>query len=278
MKKKKDKPLFLVSNDDGIHAPGVHELARVASGLGEVVMVAPHTERSGFSHCLTITRPLRVVQLEERSYCSRIFEVTGTPADCVKIALNRLLGRRPDWVLSGINRGGNLGTDTLYSGTVGGAMEGVINGIRSIAVSSHGSYHKPFRYDTAAKVVKLILEKQDQLSFTSNVVLNVNVPSVPFYSLKGICSAQMGRRIYDNNYVMNEDPRGKPYYWLGPDQHQFEPAHHSDFALVANGYASISALRPSFLHEEINEQMGQAMSELFKGQFTHQQPPSKSEC
>ena len=142
------RPLFLLSNDDGVHAPGLRALAEAVEPFGDVLIVAPHVERSGASSMLSIHQPLRLEKIGPN-----IYAVEGSPVDCVLLALRRLVDRVPDWVISGINRGGNLAQDTIYSGTVGAALEGSIHGIRAMAVSSHGA--PPYRYDTAAKVCLL---------------------------------------------------------------------------------------------------------------------------
>lgn len=246
------RPLILVSNDDGIHAPGIHTLAEEMSEFAEIYMVAPHKERSGYSHCLTISRPLRVVQLDSKPYCQQIYEVDGTPTDCVKIALDKLLPRKPDWVLSGINRGGNLGTDTLYSGTVAAAMEGILNGCKGMAISSHGRRIEKEHYRTAATVAQSLFLNQEIATLNHQFILNINSPAVSVEDLRGVKVASLGKRIYDDTYTEKQDPRGNPYYWIGADSHRSEDIPGSDCNYVEQGYATVTALRPSFIDESIN--------------------------
>jgi 5'-nucleotidase len=251
--------LFLISNDDGVHAPGIHALARAVRDLGEVVIVAPHVERSASSHALSIHSPLRVEEI-----APGIHAVEGTPADCIMMACRKLLRRKPNWVLSGVNRGGNLGIDTMYSGTVAAAMEGVMHGIPSIAVSCLGKPREQLNYDAAAQVARRIIERSDRFApELKSGVLNVNVPNLPFTSLKGIKVAGLGRRIYDEEIQEGIDPRGRPYYWIGAGGDMFADIEDSDCVVVDKGYASLSVLRPSLLDEAANARIQTAMTGVF---------------
>lgn len=249
------QPLFLISNDDGVHAPGIRALANVARGFGDVFVAAPHVERSASSQAITIAMPLRMEELH-----AGVYAIEGTPADCVMMALQQILPRRPSWVLSGINRGGNLGTDTLYSGTVGAAMEGFITGCRAMAVSVEG--REPLHYDTAAQVVKILLENEDKLDVALDGVLNVNVPNRPFRDIKGIEVASLGRRVYAQQMQVGMDPRGRQYFWIGGGGRTHEDIAGSDCVLLEQGYVTISVLKPDLLHPEATERLRQSLPKM----------------
>ena len=255
------RPLFLLTNDDGVHAPGIRALADAVKGMGEVTIVAPHVERSAASHAISIHQPLRVENIHDGVYA-----VEGMPADCVMLALRKLMKRRPNWILSGINRGGNTGVDTLYSGTVHAAMEGAMHGHRAMAISCHGRSN--LRYDTAGKVVQTLLENQSWLSHVpERSTVNVNVPSLPFEELKGIRIAGLGRRIYEDEIVEGIDPRGRPYYWIGAGGEMFEDIPESDCLLIDQGFVTVSILRPSLLDEKSNGALEGVVPTLFANKF-----------
>ena len=259
-----DRPLILLCNDDGIHARGIHTLAEELSGFGTVFIVAPHMERSAYSHALTISNPLRIQQLDHRPYCENIFEVNGTPADCVKVALDKVLPRRPDLIVSGINRGANIGTDTLYSGTVGAAMEGVINGCPAIAISCHGSFAEKLNYEAASKVAGQLVRNRSVWSETpAKTVLNVTVPSGSFSELRGFKAAVPGKRIYDDSYWKKTDPRGKDYFWLGADSQKHEDIPGSDCNYLSGGYATLTRLKPSLLDWEAQQKLEHEVAKIF---------------
>jgi 5'-nucleotidase len=254
-----ERPLFLLSNDDGVHAPGLKELARAVRSIGDVVVVAPHVERSASSHALSIHLPLRVEEIEKNVYA-----VEGTPADCVLIACRKLLRRKPNWVLSGINRGANLGIDTMYSGTVAAAMEGVINGIPGIAVSCFGKAKDRLYYESSSRVVTMLLENEQLLrSVGPGVLLNVNVPNLPFEEIKGLRVTGLGKRVYDEEMQEGTDPRGRPYYWIGAGGEMFADILNSDCTEISKGYATVSVLKPSLLDDHSNGRLG----DQIKGQF-----------
>jgi 5'-nucleotidase len=253
------RPLFLLSNDDGVHAPGLRQLAKSIKEIGEVVVVAPHVERSASSHALSIHSPLRMEEIEPG-----LFAVEGTPADCILIACRKLLRRKPNWVLSGINRGANLGVDTIYSGTVAAAMEGVMHGIPAIAVSSFGKSREVINYESAGRVVVEVLKRSDQfMDVTKSALLNINVPNLPFEKLKGIRVTGLGRRMYDEDMQEGTDPRGRPYYWIGAGGEMFADIENSDCVLLDKGFVTVSVLKPSLLDEQGNSQL----AEMMAGQF-----------
>lgn len=258
-------PTILLSNDDGIHAPGIHVLAKELSKIAKIIIVAPHRERSANSHLLTVSDPLRVVKLDPLPYSEEIYEVTGSPVDCIKLGLDQLLSNKPDWVFSGINRGGNLGTDVLYSGTVAAAMEGVINGCKAMAFSSHGpgKSDPELHYETAAHIARVLLEHQSQIELPKRSMLNVNVPAVPLNLLKGVKSTFLGQRVYGDHYMEKIDPRGIPYFWLGSDSHKFEHLPGSDCNTVNEGWASASLLQPTLAVENSKELLDAPLENIF---------------
>ncbi|NLY55724.1 MAG: 5'/3'-nucleotidase SurE [Firmicutes bacterium] len=229
----------LVTNDDGIFAPGLHTLVEFLSDAFEVTVVAPDREMSAMSHAITVTRPLRVT--EYGGFGSKIpaYMIDGTPSDCVKLAVDALSDRKFDIVVSGINSGPNLGTDVLYSGTVSGAIEGVINGLPAIAVSA-ASAEKPNYYGAAlftVKLVKLVLSK----GLPEDTLLNVNVPtfSTDQFPVK---VTRLGKRRYINVFDKRTDPRGREYYWMAGDPHDSSEDDDADTEAVQQGYISVTPL------------------------------------
>lgn len=258
------RPLFLLSNDDGVHAPGVRALARAVQDLGDVVVVAPHVERSASSHAISIHVPLRIEEIEPG-----IHAVEGTPADCVMLACRKLLRRKPNWVLSGINRGANLGIDTIYSGTVAAAMEGVFHGIPAMAVSCLGKAREHLHYEAAGQVVRLLLQRPDlTMDLAGRGLLNVNVPNLPFEKMKGIQVAGLGKRIYDDQMQEGTDPRGRPYYWIGAGGDMFADIPDSDCMVVDQGFVAVSILRPSLLDEQGNARLQAKIAGQFDEAFS----------
>lgn len=243
------RQLFLVSNDDGVHAPGIKALAEAVAPLGDVVVVAPSVERSGMGQALSLTLPLRIDKV-----AANIWAVDGTPTDCVIMALHKVLHRRPDWVVSGINRGCNIGQDTLYSGTVAAAMEGCVHGIPSVAFSLNDYRaldHKA--YADAVQVVRMLFEHKELLAPAYRGVLNVNIPAVPLSEMKGFKVTRLGRRIYEQSLAEGVDPRGRPYYWIGGGGEQFVDIPDSDCPALFDGYVTLTVLRPEHTDPEANE-------------------------
>jgi 5'-nucleotidase len=235
-----NKPLVLLVNDDGIHAPGLKALKASLSPIANLWIVAPHMERSANSHAITIHYPLFVEKLADQEYA-----VEGTPADCVKIAYNKILPSKPDWIVSGINRGGNLGIDTLYSGTCAAALEGALYNSKSLAVSQNGN-SKSMDYTHGADLARSIILDKNFQGFCG-LTLNLNVPeSGP---IKGIKITSLGQREAEEPILEATDPRGRSYYWLGGGNGPFYPTPGTDILEVSQGFASISILKPSLFDE-----------------------------
>ena len=228
-------PLILLTNDDGIHAPGLRLLAEALVPLGEVVVYAPDRQRSAVGHGVSLHQPLRVIEIQAGWNM-----VDGTPADCLILAIRGLLGRRPDLVVSGINAGANLGDDVTYSGTVAGAFEGMLLGINSFAVSNIS--HRPKHFSSAAKVARQVAEYILANGIPEDVLLNVNLPDVPFEQLKGMALTCMGRRNYLDEIVTRQDPRGGTYYWIGGAHPDHYETPGSDFEAIEKGQVSITPL------------------------------------
>jgi 5'-nucleotidase len=235
---------ILVTNDDGIHAPGLavaEALARTFSD--DVWVVAPADEQSGAGHSLTLTRPLRLRQHGERR-----FAVSGTPTDCVMMALLEVLDGAPDLLISGVNRGANLAEDVTYSGTVSAAMEGALAGIRAIALSQargdQGSTAERTRFATAeawgARAVAPLIDRP----FAPGTLVNINFPALPAADVRGIRVTSQGFRDYGRaTTVRHVDPRGFPYYWLSFGAGAATPGHRTDLDAVADGYVSVTPLQ-----------------------------------
>lgn len=205
---------LLISNDDGIFAQGIRTLANTLAAAGhQVTVVCPDRERSATGHGLTLHKPIRAERVESVLHPSvTAWACSGTPADCVKLALGALLEAPPDFVLSGINHGSNLGTDVLYSGTVSAAMEGVIEGIPSVAVSL--TSFSANQFGPAAQFIRILLQHFQQVPLTLPLLLNVNVPAVSADQIQGVRITRQGIRRYYDQFEKRVDPRGKTYYWL----------------------------------------------------------------
>ena len=226
---------ILVTNDDGVHSEGIHALADALKRLGTVTVVAPHIEASAIGHALTLRRPLRVERLRET-----VYEVDGTPTDCVNIALARIMDAPPDLVVSGINKGYNLGDDVTYSGTVAGAMEAALLGIPGIAVSlerSSGTYDFAPAAAAATHVAELVLAR----GLSPRTFLNINVPPGNPHGFRATVQA---KRNHITVVAERMDPRGKPYYWIEEGQNDWEPHDRSDYAAVKDGLVSVTPLQP----------------------------------
>ncbi|MDJ0910389.1 MAG: 5'/3'-nucleotidase SurE [Woeseiaceae bacterium] len=227
---------ILVSNDDGYLATGINVLAESLEQFADVVVVAPDRNRSAASNSLTLSSPLRVSQVGENRYA-----VNGTPSDCVHLALTGLLDYEPDLVVSGINHGANLGDDVIYSGTVAAAMEGRFLGLPTIAVSLVG--HRLEHFDTAAQVASDMVRKLSDAPLSSDVILNVNVPNIPFAELKGLRAVRLGFRHKSEPVVKSKDPHGRTIYWVGPAGQGADSGDGTDFHAVESGYASVTPLK-----------------------------------
>jgi 5'-nucleotidase len=227
---------ILLSNDDGYQAAGLLALAESLSQIAEIVVVAPDQDRSGASNSLTLVNPLRARTME-----NGFIRVDGTPTDCVHLAITGLLQEDPDLVVSGINAGPNMGDDVLYSGTVAAATEGRFLGLPAIAVSMNS--HNPQHIETGAQVALELVQRLERKPLTESIILNVNVPDLPYDALKGIRSTRLGHRHKAEPVIKAKDPRGNTIYWVGPAGAEQDAGPGTDFHAVREGYVSITPLQ-----------------------------------
>lgn len=229
----------LLTNDDGIFAPGLTTLRRTFENVFDITVVAPDRERSAIGHGITVHRPLRVEVVSFNDSSVKGIAVDGTPSDGVKLAFETL-DEKPDIVVSGVNRGYNLGTDVLYSGTVSAAIEGVINGVPAIAVSLAVTPERKEDYGVAAEfaleMTKTVLEK----GLPSDTLLNINVPALPKHDLAGVRITSLGTRRYENVFDKRSDPRGRTYYWLAGDPVDVDDGPNTDFTAIKNKMISVT--------------------------------------
>jgi len=239
-------PLILVTNDDGVQSEGIHVLAEAMRQLGEVVVVGPLQEASAIGHALTLRRPLRIETLRESVYA-----VDGTPTDCVNIGCEIILKRLPDLVVSGINKGWNLGDDITYSGTVSGALEGALLGVPGIAVSLRRTPTYDFgpSADAAATVARMVLSQ----GIPPRTFLNINVPAG---TPKGLRVTTQAKRNHVTQIDSRTDPRGNPYYWIEEALDEYHPdSGRSDYEAVMDGYTSVTPLQPDMTAYDMLERL-----------------------
>lgn len=232
---------ILLSNDDGYFAPGLAALAEALSAIAEITVVAPERDRSGASNSLTLDRPLSL----RRSH-NGFYYVNGTPTDCVHLAVTGMLAEQPDMVISGINHGANMGDDTIYSGTVAAATEGFLLGIPAMAVSlasvSQGNY------PAAARIALELVQRLQARPLSQPFLLNVNVPDVPFESIRGLQVTRLGKRHKAEPVVKSQSPRGETVYWVGAAGSAQDAGPGTDFHAVANGFVSVTPLQMDLTH------------------------------
>lgn len=227
---------IMVTNDDGVHAPGILALAEGLLELGEVTVVAPDRERSAAGHSLTLHSPLRVFELRPGFYA-----VDGTPTDCVNMGIHSLLPFKPDLVVSGINHGANLGDDITYSGTVAAAMEATLMGIPAMAVSL-ASFEQGANFQAAAQVAVRVARQLLEQTLPVDTFLNVNIPDCPVEEMKTPLITRQGKRSFVGNIIHKTDPRGRKYYWIGSDEPDFNDYEGTDFYAINRKHVSITPL------------------------------------
>ena len=227
-------PRILITNDDGVQSEGIHALAAALRALGQVTIVAPVEEASAIGHALTLRRPLRIERRAEGTYA-----VDGTPTDCVNLALTHVLEARPDLVVSGINKGWNVGDDVTYSGTVSGALEGALLGFQAIAVSTE-NHDNAFAFGPAADAALALAAAVLERPMPRFTLLNLNLPHRPHRGFRVTVQAQ---RNHVTTVTEHRDPRNRAYYWLGEGLNEWQPHDRSDYQAVRDGYASITPLQ-----------------------------------
>ncbi|PHX97911.1 MAG: 5'/3'-nucleotidase SurE [Gemmatimonadetes bacterium] len=239
--------LLLCSNDDGILAAGLSCLEQAARSLGDVFVVAPDREQSATSHSLTLHHPLRPIQLAERRW-----QVDGTPTDCVMLAIEALMPTRPDFVLSGVNHGPNMGEDVLYSGTVAAAMEGLMLGVPGIAVSFAGrdfGTNQAMLDQHVEPLAALLAHLTSLPAFPEHTLLNVNVPPIPAAEIRGVKLTRLGRRVFSDSIAKMQDPWGRPIYWIGGGSVTWTAGEGTDIDAVRAGFVSVTPLHLDITHE-----------------------------
>ncbi|MCF7221159.1 5'/3'-nucleotidase SurE [Marilutibacter chinensis] len=228
----------LVSNDDGVDAPGIRFLAEGLRAAGhEVLMVAPDRDRSGASNSLTLDAPVRVVQLDDSTW-----RVHGTPTDCVHVAITGMLEAEPDIVVSGINNTANMGDDVIYSGTVAAAMEGRFLGLPAIAVSLNTADHVGRHYETAARAAVEIIARLSVDPLPADTILNVNVPDVPWEQVRGFEVTRLGNRHRAEDCIPQQDPRGRSWWWIGAAGPEQDAGPGTDFHALRTGHIAITPI------------------------------------
>jgi len=229
--------LVLLTNDDGISADGLFALKQAIAQVADVMVVAPDHNWSAAGHAKTMHKPLRVTSAKLRDG-SPAFSSSGAPSDCVALAVLGLTERMPDLVISGINHGCNVGTDITYSGTVTAAMEGVISGVRSMAVSLNVDNGGDFSF--AAEIAACLASRFVESDLPQQTLLNVNVPDIPRDEIKGVRTTRLGRRIYRDALIARQDPGGRDYYWIGGEPPEGVMEEGTDVWALANGYVSVT--------------------------------------
>lgn len=241
------EPLILITNDDGIYSHGILALQKAIAPLGKTVVIAPETERSAVGHAITISNPIRTREIDRGNGFSG-FAVDGTPADCVKLGVKTLLPRQPEVVVSGINRGANVGMSILYSGTVSAATEGVVLGIPSMAISLDAWVDPDYEYAAtiARRLTRLILEK----GIPGGVALNVNVPNGPEEGINGIRFTRQGRSFYEEDFERRTDPRHGTYFWMNGRHVSPRDDPNLDDIAIRDNYVSVTPLYYDLTHED----------------------------
>lgn len=244
---------ILISNDDGVFAPGIKALHDAMKDLGDVIVVAPDRDRSAASKSLTLNNPLYAREVE-----NGFISVDGTPTDCVHLALRSFVKEKPDIVVTGINAGSNLGDDVMYSGTVAAATEGYIMGCPAVAFSLNDS--ESISYETAAQVAKTVVEYVIRKPY--NMLLNVNIPAVELKDIKGIKTCRLGSRHQSEGIISMKDPRGRDIYWVGPSGEAQDAGEGTDFHAIFNNYVSITPLEMDLTNHNEMSKTKEWISEL----------------
>ncbi len=245
---------ILLSNDDGIDAPGLKVLEEIAHSLSnDVWVVAPAHEQSGAGHSLTLHKPLRPTQLGEKRYM-----IDGTPTDCVMVAVQHIIeGSPPDLVLSGINMGENLGEDVHYSGTIAAALEATLQGVPAIALSQ--AMNGKAAWETVEKYATDLIRSVCKASWNKDTLININFPECPTGKVKGIKLARQGKHKIGDDLVLREDPRGRPYMWIGAPRISDTQTEGTDLHVVADGYISVTPLRVDLTDHETLTALAQVL-------------------
>jgi 5'-nucleotidase len=233
----KETPVILITNDDGVTAPGIKNLVEAVKDLGKVIVVAPDKPQSGMGHAITIGQPLRLHKIHSTANVDT-WSCTGTPVDCVKLAVDKVLHRKPDICLSGINHGSNHSINVIYSGTMSAAVEAAIESIPSAGFSLL-DYSIEADFAGARKYARIITEKMLKSKLDKHTVLNVNIPAIPVDLLKGIKICRQAYAKYEEDFVERQDPHGRHYYWLTGQFVNFDKGRDTDVWALENNYVSV---------------------------------------
>ncbi|HTL62793.1 MAG TPA: 5'/3'-nucleotidase SurE [Nitrospira sp.] len=244
------RPHILITNDDGIHSAGLTALAKALTRVGEVWVVAPDRERTAVAHAVTLHKPLRIHEVGKRVYA-----VNGTPVDCVNLALLNILPSRPRLLVSGINKGVNLGDDVLYSGTVSAAVEGTILGVPSMAVSQEGQGREEFQFATGAHYAVRVARQILRYGLPEETLVNVNVPNRSLDTVTGVRITCLSRRRFDNPIIEKVDPHGRSYFWIAGTRVSWSRNKDSDHEALAEGAVSLTPLHLDNTHYEVLDQL-----------------------
>lgn len=250
---KSRKPVILITNDDGVTAPGIRNLVEAVKHLGKVVVVAPDKPQSGMGHAITIGQPLRLHKISEEDNVAT-WSCTGTPVDCVKLAVDKVLHRKPDICLSGINHGANHSINVIYSGTMSAAVEAAIESIPSVGFSLL-DYSIDADFTGARKFVRIIVEKMLSMKLDKHTVLNVNIPSVPVELLKGFKICRQAYAKYEEDFIERNDPHGRHYYWLTGEFVNFDKGKDTDVWALANNYVSVVPVQFDLTNYKLKDQL-----------------------
>ncbi|HLP19925.1 MAG TPA: 5'/3'-nucleotidase SurE [Chitinophagales bacterium] len=247
------KPLILVVNDDGITAPGIKALVNAVKDLGEVVVVAPDSAQSGMGHAITISKPLRLTEVHDFDGI-KAYHCSGTPVDCVKLGVDKVLHRKPDLCVSGINHGSNSSINIIYSGTMSAAVEASLEGIPSVGFSLC-DYRHDADFGPAAHYAKLIAEQILKHGQPKHTLLNVNIPKLSLKDIKGIKIGRQALAKWEEEYLERMDPFGRPYYWLTGKFVNYDQGHDTDEFALANGYVSVVPVQHDLTAHRVIAQM-----------------------
>src|SRR5687767_14802807 len=256
--RKKEKPVILITNDDGVSAPGLRNLVEAVKDLGKIIVVAPDKPQSGMGHAITIGSPLR---LHPVNFFDGIeaYSCTGTPVDCVKLAVDKVLHRKPDLCLSGINHGANHSINVIYSGTMSAAVEAAIESIPSVGFSLL-DYSIEADFTGAKKYTRIIVQKLLKTKVDKHTVLNVNIPAVPVELLKGMKICRQAYAKYEEDFIEREDPHGRMYYWLTGEFVNFDEGKDTDVWALANKYISVVPVQFDLTHYKLKDQLEKSWS------------------
>jgi 5'-nucleotidase len=252
-KKASKKPVILITNDDGISAPGIRNLVEAVKDLGKIVVVAPDKPQSGMGHAITIGQPLRLHSVHTLGEIEA-YQCSGTPVDCVKLAVDKILHRKPDLCLSGINHGANHSINVIYSGTMSAAVEAAIESIPSVGFSLL-DYSVEADFSAARKYARIIVEQMLKHPLDKHCVLNVNIPALPPALIKGMKVCKQAYAKYEEDFVERKDPTGKKYYWLTGEFVNFDKGKDTDVWALQNNYVSVIPVQFDMTHYALKEKM-----------------------